>query len=64
MVSKQENAKRSANVKTEYEPFARSPFAACTEWRTMDYRDMTCLRTRRMLSKPQGQAMANNDGKA
>ncbi|MFN7816727.1 MAG: hypothetical protein ACK5OQ_10855 [Burkholderiales bacterium] len=52
-MSKQENAKRSANVKTEYEPFARSPFAACTEWRTMDYRDMTCLRTRQMLSKPQ-----------
>ena len=64
VVSKEENAKRSARVKSDYEPLARSAFAAYTEGRMMDYRDMTCLRTRQMLSKPQGQAMATNDGKA
>lgn len=64
VVTKQENAKRSAAVKSEYEPFARSAFAAYTEGRMMDYRDMACLRTRQMLSQPQGQAMTKNDSKA
>lgn len=64
VVTKEENAKRSARVKSEYEPLARNAFAAYTEGRMMDYRDMTCLRTRRMLSQPQGQAIASNDGKA
>ncbi len=64
VVTKEENARRSASVKSEYEPLVRNAFAAYTEGRMMDYRDMTCLRTRRMLSQPQGQAMASNDGKA
>ncbi len=64
VVTKQEDAKRSAAVKSDYEPLARNAFAAYTEGRMMDYRDMTCLRTRQMLSQPQGQAMAKNDSKA
>jgi hypothetical protein len=63
VVTKEENAKRSASVKTDYEPLARSAFAAYTEGRMMDYRDMTCLRTRQMLSKPQAAAMISNEGK-
>lgn len=63
VVTKEENAKRSAKVKSEYEPLARSAFTAYSEGRMMDYRDMTCLRTRQMLTKPQGQAMAVNEGK-
>lgn len=62
-MSKEENARRSARVKSEYEPLARNAFAALTEGRMMDYRDTTCLRTRRMLSQPQGQTMVNNEGK-
>ena len=64
VVTKEENARRSASVKSEYEPLARNAFAAYTEGRMMDYRDMTCLRTRRMLSQPQGQSIAANDSKA
>lgn len=64
VVSKEENARRSASVKSEYEPLARNGFAAYTAGRMMDYRDITCLRTRRMLSQPQGQEMATNGGKA
>ncbi len=64
VVSKEENAKRSASVKSEYEPLVRNAFAAYTAGRMMDYRDMTCLRTRRMLSQPQGQMMVTNEGKA
>jgi|GEM_PF-2748682 len=63
VVSKEENAKRSARVKSEYEPLVRNAFAAITQGRMMDYRDMTCLRTRQMLSKPQGQSVFTNDGK-
>ena len=64
VVSKEENEKRSARVKSEYEPLARKAFAALTQGRMMDYRDMTCLRTRRMLSQQQGQSAVNNDGRA
>jgi len=63
VVSREENAKRGARVKSEYEPLVRSAFAALTASRMMDYRDMTCLRTRQMLSKPQGQSVFTNDGK-
>jgi hypothetical protein len=64
VVSKEENARRSASVKSEYDPLARNAFAALTEGRMMEYRDMTCLRTRRALSHPQGQTAFNNDAKA
>lgn len=64
VVSKEENARRSARVKSEYEPFARNAFAALTQGRMMDYRDMTCLRTRRTMSQPQGQTIIGNEGKA
>lgn len=64
VVSKEENERRGARVKTDYEPLARKAFAALTEGRMMDYRDMTCLRTRRLLSQPQGQTIFNNEGKA
>ncbi len=63
-ISKEENAKRSARVKSDYEPLARSAFAAYREGRMMDYRDMTCLRTRQMLSRPGVQAMLINDSNA
>lgn len=64
VVSKEENEKRSARVQSEYEPLARKAFAALTQGRMMDYRDMTCLRTRRMLSQAQGHSVTSNDGKA
>lgn len=64
VVSKEENERRSARVQSEYEPLARKAFAALTQGRMMDYRDMTCLRTRRMLSQAQGQSVTVNDGKA
>lgn len=64
IVSKDENEKRSGRVKSDYEPLARKAFAALTQGRMMDYRDMTCLRTRRMLSQAQGQSITSTDGKA
>lgn len=64
VVSKEENERRSGRVKSEYEPLARKAFSALTQGRMMDYRDMTCLRTRRMLSQTQGQSITSTDGKA
>lgn len=64
VVSKEENDRRSAKVKSEYEPLVRRAFAALIEGRMMDYRDMTCLRTRRAMSQPQGQTIFANEAKA
>jgi hypothetical protein len=55
-ISATENKRRDALVKSDLEPRAREAFGALKGGRTMAYRDMLCLRSRQLLSRPE---MAN-----